>query len=82
MAGCYCSKRKGGRGIMIKKGKAGCGIKRMFRDGLAGLGKDAEKVKDDIAPRMKKATEAFKKFDGLQIDTTKGKPKKYISLNF
>jgi len=24
---------------------------------------------------MKKATEAFKKFDGLQIDTTKGKPK-------
>jgi hypothetical protein len=82
MAGCYCSKRKGGRGIFIKKGKSGCGIKRMFRDGLAGLGKDAERVKDDVAPRMKKATEAFKKFDGLQIDTTKGKPKKYISLNF
>ena len=44
----------------------------MFRDGLAGLGKDAERVKDDVAPRMKKATEAFKKFDGLQIDTSKG----------
>ena len=41
----------------------------------AGLEKDAEKVKDDVAPRMKKATEAFKKFDGLQIDTSKGKPK-------
>ena len=54
MAGCYCSKRKGGRGILIKKGKSGCGIKRMFRDGLAGLGKNAEKVKDDVAPRMKK----------------------------
>jgi len=53
----------------------------MFRDGLAGLGKDAEKVKDDVAPRMKKATEAFKKFDGLQIDTSKGNLK-YISLNF
>ena len=79
---CYHSKRKGGRGVMIKKGKSGCGIKRMFRDGLAGLGKGAERVKDDVAPRMKKATEAFKKFDGLQIDTSKGKPKKYISLNF
>jgi len=46
MAGCYCSKRKGGRGIIIKKEKdRGVGIKRMFRDGLAGLGKDAEKVK-------------------------------------
>ena len=67
---------------MIKKGKSGCGVKRMFRDGLAGLGKDAERVKDDVAPRTKKATEAFKKFDGLQIDTSKGKPKKYISLNF
>ena len=44
---------------MIKKGKSGCGIKRMFRDGLAGLGKNAEKVKDDVAPRMKKATEAL-----------------------
>jgi len=75
-------KRKGGRGVMIKKGKSGCGVKRMFRDGLAGLGKDAERVKDDVAPRMKKATEAFKKFDGLQIDIIKGKPKKYISLNF
>jgi len=42
---CYHSKRKGGRGVMIKKGKNGCGIKRMFRDGLAGLGKNAEKVK-------------------------------------
>ena len=52
---CYHSKRKGGRGVMIKKGKSGCGIKRMFRDGLAGLGKDAEKVKDDVAPRMKKS---------------------------
>jgi hypothetical protein len=31
---------------------------------------------------MKKATEAFKKFDGLQIDHSKGKSKKYISLNF
>jgi hypothetical protein len=82
MPSCYSSKRKGGRGIMVKKGKSGCGIKRMFRDGLAGLGKNAEKVKDDVAPRMKKATEAFKKFDGLQIDTSKGKPKKYISLNF
>ena len=79
---CYHSKRKGGRGVMIKKGKSECGIKRMFRDGLAGLGKDAEKVKDDVAPRMKKTTEAFKKFDGLQIDTSKGKPKKNISLNF
>jgi hypothetical protein len=79
---CYHSKRRVGRGILIKKGKSGCGIKRMFRDGLAGLGKNAEKVKDDVAPRMKKATEAFKKFDGLQIDTTKGKSKKYISLNF
>jgi len=82
MPSCYSSKRKGGRGIMLKKGKSGCGIKRMFRDGLAGLGKNAEKVKDDVAPRMKKATEAFKKFDGLQIDTSKRKPKKYISLNF
>ena len=82
MPSCYSSKRKGGRGIMLKKVKSGCGIKRMFRDGLAGLGKNAEKVKDDVAPRMKKATEAFKKFDGLQIDTSKGKPKKYISLNF
>ena len=44
---CFHSKRKGGRGVMIKKGKSGCGIKRMFRDGLAGLGKNAEKVKDD-----------------------------------
>ena len=24
---CYHSKRKGGRGVMIKKGKSGCGIK-------------------------------------------------------
>jgi len=54
----------------------------MFRYGLVSLGKDAEKVKDDVAPRMKKATEVFKKFDGLQIDTSKGKPKKDISLNF
>jgi len=75
---CYHSKRKGGRGVMIKKGKSGCGIKRMFRDGLAGLGKNAEKVKDDVAPRMKKATEAFKKFDGLQIDTSKGNLKIYF----
>jgi len=52
---CYHSKRKGSRGVMIKKGKSGCGIKRMFRDGLAGLGKDAERVKDDVAPRMKKS---------------------------
>jgi len=50
----------------------------MFRDGLAGLGKNAEKVKDDVAPRMKKATEAFKKFDGLQIDTSKGNLKIYF----
>ena len=57
---------------MVKKGKSGCGIKRMFRDGLAGFGKDAEKVKDDVAPRMKKTTEALKKFDGLQIDHSKG----------
>ena len=48
---------------------------------VAGLGKDAERGKDDVAPRMKKATEAFKNFDGLQIDTSKGNPKKYISLN-
>jgi len=54
---CYHSKRKGGRGVLIEKGKSGCGIKRMFRDGLAGLGKDAERVKDDVAPRMKKATD-------------------------
>jgi len=37
-----------------------------------------EKVKDDVAPRMKKATEAFKKFDGLQIDTSKGNLKIYF----
>jgi len=26
----------------------------MFRDGLTGLGKDAERKKDDVVPRMKK----------------------------
>jgi hypothetical protein len=25
----------------------------MFRNGLDGLGKDSEKVKDDVAPRIK-----------------------------
>ena len=35
-----------------------------------------------VAIKNKERNEAFKKFDGLQIDTTKGKPKKYISLNF
>ena len=44
-----------------KKGKSGCGIKRIFRDGLAGLGKDAEKVKDDVAPRMKKSNRGIQK---------------------
>jgi len=56
---CYHSKRKGGRGVMVNKGKSGCGIKRIFRDGLAGIGKIAERVKDDVAPRTIKATEAF-----------------------
>ena len=75
----YMTKCKCGRGISVGKKK---GIKRMFRDGVKGLGRDAEKIKDDVAPRMKRATEAFKKFDNLQLDESRGKPKKYISLNF
>lgn len=75
---CYMTKSKCGRGVSVKKN----GIKRMFRDGVKGLGRNAEKIKDDVAPRVRKATEAFKKFDSLQLDESKGKPKKYISLNF
>jgi len=30
MAGCYCSKRKGGRGIMIKKEKQGVVLNACF----------------------------------------------------
>jgi hypothetical protein len=71
------TKSKCGRSVSVNKK----GIKRMFRDGVKGLGRNAEKIKDDVAPRVRKATEAFKKFDALQLDESKGKPKKYISLN-
>jgi hypothetical protein len=54
----------------------------MFRDKREGLGKAKDHMEEKLEPYKKMATSAMRKFDTLSLDEQKGKPKKYISLNF
>jgi len=66
--------------MCMTRTKTGSGFKRMFRDKREGLGK--EHIEEKLEPYKKMATSAMKRFNTLSLDESKGKPKKYISLNF